>query len=75
MEASIDKLSRLAATLAHELEQPGRPDRAELSPEQRLCKETLMSIRVLLPKLRTASWARKASEVQESALRCDNCDE
>jgi hypothetical protein len=74
MEASLVQLATLADSLADDLKNLGNVNREALSPEQELCKDTLLTIRVLLPKLQTAAWAKRASEIQASA-RCVDCDE
>jgi len=48
---SIDQLESLAAFLAEEVHRAPPPASPSV-PEQRLCKEALLSISVLLPKLK-----------------------
>jgi hypothetical protein len=69
---SIDQLESLAAFLADEVRKP--PQRA-LAPvaEQRLCKEALLSISVLLPKLKAVRGLQPVPA--EPPQRCPVCED
>jgi hypothetical protein len=72
LDVSIANLQTLATLLADELGDCGRPLPA-LSPEARACKEALLTISVLIPKLHVAR-----AMVPVSALLgrgCSHCDD
>lgn len=72
LDVSIANLTTLASLLADELGDCGRPLPVS-SPEARACKEALLTITVLIPKLRVAR-----SMVPVSALLgrgCSHCEE
>lgn len=73
IDRSIAQLERLATFLADEIQQPWMTTVLPLS-ERRLCKEALLTISVLLPKLH----AVQRAQVHPVAYRpsgCSNCDE
>jgi hypothetical protein len=72
LDTSIAQLKTLAAFLADEMGEYGqRSDAANL--EARACKEILLTISVLIPKLQAARYV----VTDDSALpgRCVNCEE
>jgi hypothetical protein len=66
---TIAKLEQLAAALNREPE--AATSVGPMPPEQRLGKELLLGIRVLLPKLRSASHLHPAMPYR----RCPSCEE
>jgi hypothetical protein len=66
---TIAKLEQLAVALNREPE--AAASTGSLPPEQRLGKELLLGIRVLLPKLRSASRLHPAMPYRS----CPNCEE
>jgi hypothetical protein len=73
IDRSIAELESLATFLADEVQQSWT---AALLPssERRLCKEALLTISVLLPKLRAVRRA-KVSAAEPQPPRCRSCDE
>ena len=73
IDRSIAQLESLAAFLADEVQQPWMT--GVLPPsERRLCKEALLTISVLLPKLRAVRGAQ-VSPIDRQPPRCTVCDE
>jgi len=73
IERSIAELETLAAFLADEVQKPWETAVLPLA-DRRLYKEALLTISVLLPKLRAVRRVHVApSELQSP--RCQNCDE
>jgi len=73
IDRSIAQLESLEAFLTHEVQEPWTTTLLPLS-ERRLCKEALLTISVLLPKLRAVQWAH-VSPVERQSPRCTSCDE
>jgi len=73
IDRSIDQLESLAAFLTDEVEQPWTTALLPLS-ERRLCKEALLTISVLLPKLRAVRKAH-ARPADRQPPKCSSCDE
>jgi hypothetical protein len=77
LDTSIAQLRTLAAFLADEMGEYGqRADAANL--EARACKEILLTISVLIPKLQAARYIVMEDGVTEDGTpvgRCANCDE
>jgi hypothetical protein len=73
IDRSIAQLESLAAFLADEVEKPWTTTLLPLS-ERRLCKEALLTISVLLPKLHAVQRAHVVSSAEGSS-RCLSCDE
>jgi hypothetical protein len=73
IDRSIAQLERLAAFLAEEIQQPWTTTVLPLS-ERRLCKEALLTVSVLLPKLQAVQRAQ-AHPVEWRPSGCSNCDE
>jgi hypothetical protein len=73
IDRSIAQLERLAAFLTDEIQQPWTTTVLPLS-ERRLCKEALLTISVLLPKLHAVQRAQ-VSPVDHRRSGCSNCDE
>lgn len=73
IDRSIAQLENLASFLADEIQQPWTTAILPLS-ERRLCKEALLSISVLLPKLHAVQRARAASLTVPSS-RCPACED
>lgn len=72
---SIAQLESLASFLADEVQRPWTTIELPLS-ERRLCKETLLTISVLLPKLRAVRRAQERPPASDRPLpRCPSCDE
>jgi hypothetical protein len=73
IDRSIAQLERLAAFLADEIQQPWTTTVLPLS-ERRLCKEALLTISVLLPKLHAVQRAQvRPAEHRPSG--CASCDD
>jgi len=72
MNQTIDDLQTLAAYLEDEVDERTH-DHDKLSAEARRCKEALMTINVLLPKLR-AVMLMEEIQVRPTAPVCANCD-
>lgn len=73
IDRSIAQLESLAAFLADGLQQPWTTTALPLS-ERRLCKEALLTISVLLPKLHAVQHAQ-ALPLECRPPRCQSCDE
>jgi hypothetical protein len=73
IDRSIAQLESLAAFLTDEVQQPWTTNLLPLS-ERRLCKEALLTISVLLPKLRAVRQAQ-VSPADRQSPRCPSCDE
>jgi hypothetical protein len=73
IDRSIAQLESLAAFLTDEVQQPWTTTPLPLS-ERRLCKEALLTISVLLPKLRAVRRAHESPPAQQSP-GCTTCDE
>jgi len=73
IDRSIVQLERLAAFLADEIQQPWTTTVLPLS-ERRLCKEALLTISVLLPKLQAVQRAQALSP-ERAPSRCPTCDD
>jgi hypothetical protein len=73
IDRSIAQLENLAAFLTDEVQQPWTT--TVLPPtERRLCKEALLTICVLLPKLRAVQRAHVSPEDRQPS-RCTDCGE
>jgi hypothetical protein len=72
LDTSIANLRTLAAFFADELGNCGRPS-AVPSPEARACREALLTIGVLIPKLQAARYV--VTDAALPATRCANCDD
>lgn len=72
MNQTIDDLQTLAAYLEDEVDERTH-DLEKLTPEGRRCKEALMTINVLLPKLR-AVMLIDDRQVRATSPVCVNCD-
>jgi hypothetical protein len=71
IDQTIDDLQSLSAYL--EDEAGGRlPDQTALTPEARMYKEALLTISVLIPKLRAA---RLSHEPMRYVRACNACDD
>lgn len=70
---SIDKLEQLSALLAADLR--AGPSPAELPGAQRLGKEVLLGISVLLPKLRAVHRIEDLGSRPGPAVRCPSCED
>lgn len=73
IDRSIVQLESLAAFLADEVEKPWTTTLLPLQ-ERRLCKEALLTISVLLPKLRAVQSAQ-VSLANDQRPECASCDE
>ena len=72
MNQTIDDLQTLAAYLEDEVDERTH-DHEKLTPEGRRCKEALMTINVLLPKLRAVMLIDEM-QVRAKSPACVNCD-
>jgi hypothetical protein len=72
MNQTIDDLQTLAAYLEDEVDERTH-DQEKLTPEGRRCKEALMTINVLLPKLRAVMLIDEI-QVRAKLPACVNCD-
>ena len=70
---SIAQLEVLASLLADEVQKPPQ-QAAPSAPERRLCKEALLSISVLLPKLQAVRHLQ-AVPANQLAPCCPDCDD
>jgi hypothetical protein len=75
LDTSIAQLRTLAAFLAEEMGEYGQKPEAAANPslEARACKEILLTISVLIPKLQAARYV--VTEDGAAFARCANCDE
>jgi hypothetical protein len=71
LDTSIAQLRTLAAFLAEEMGEYGQRDAANL--EARACKEILLTISVLIPKLQAARYVVPDDGAEFG--QCANCDE
>ena len=73
IDQTIDSLQTLAAHFEDETSPPLLND-AAMSPEARRCKEALLTINVLIPKLRAARLAQPQLNSRQQRM-CLSCDE
>ena len=73
IDRSIAQLESLSAFLTDEVQRPWTIALLPLS-ERRLCKEALLTISVLLPKLRAVRRAQ-VSPPDRQPPRCTSCDD
>lgn len=73
IDRSIAQLESLACALTQEIQQPWTTALLPL-PQRRLCKEALLTISVLLPKLHAVQRAHSLS-LPSRTTRCRNCDD
>jgi hypothetical protein len=71
LDTSIANLRTLAAFFADELGNCGRTTPVP-SPEVRACREALLTISVLIPKLQAARYV--VADAAEPTPRCPTCD-
>ncbi|HUI62558.1 MAG TPA: hypothetical protein VLX90_20185 [Steroidobacteraceae bacterium] len=71
LDTSIAQLQTLASFLAEEMGQ--YRERSGSSPEARACKEILLTISVLIPKLRAARYV--VAEDDGRPMRCLTCED
>lgn len=72
IDQTIDHLQTLAAHFEDETSPPA--SNAALSPEGRRCKEALMTINVLIPKLRAARLAQPQLNTRQQRI-CLTCED
>jgi len=72
LDTSIANLHTLAAFLADELGNCGRESSVP-SPEARACREALLTISVLIPKLQAARYV--VTDAAIPVRRCATCDD
>ena len=70
IDQTIDHLQTLAAHFEDETNE-GMPNPGTLSPDARRCKEALMTINVLIPKLRAAKMSQLLGKEPEWRERMD----
>jgi hypothetical protein len=73
IDAAVDQLEALAPLLSAEISTVPVPAQTPLPPHARAYKEALMTMRVLVEKLRVARIF--CSSHPESHVRCTNCDD
>ena len=73
IDQTIDQLQTLAAHFEDETSQLV-PNAAPLSPDAKRCKEALMTINVLIPKLRAARIAQPRLNTRQQRM-CLHCEE
>lgn len=73
IDRSIVQLESLASFLAEEIQQPWTTTVLPLA-QRRLCKEALLTISVLLPKLQAVQRAQSVSP-QPRPPRCSSCED
>jgi hypothetical protein len=73
IDQAITQLQTLSAILAAEIEDSGLLEKS-LPIEKRICKEALMTVRVLLPKLQEARLVVDAVN-PTPARRCSACED
>ena len=71
LDTSIAQLQTLASFLAEEMGE--HRERSGASPEARACKEILLTISVLIPKLRAARYV--VAEDDTRPMRCLTCED
>jgi hypothetical protein len=73
IDQSIRQLQTLSTILAAEVQQSLRAD-SQLPPQKRICKEALLTVGVLLPKLQQARCVVDAPD-PAPPLQCTGCGE
>jgi hypothetical protein len=73
IDQSIKQLQTLSTILAAEIQQSRHTD-APLPIEKRICKEALLTVSVLLPKLHEARRVVEASDPMPH-VQCTSCEE
>jgi len=74
IDRSIVQLESLASVLAEEIQQPWTTTVLPLA-QRRLCKEALLTISVLLPKLQAVQRARTLTPERRPSARCPSCED
>jgi hypothetical protein len=77
IDETIDHLQTLAAHFEDEtspLLNEGRSNATPLSPDAKRCKEALLTINVLIPKLRAARIAQPRLNTRQQRM-CLNCED
>lgn len=74
IDRSIAQLESLAAFLADEIQQPWTTTAVLPLSQRRLCKEALLGISVLLPKLHAVQRAQVRT-VERPTSFCPSCDD
>ena len=73
IDHTLEDLEMLSTFLSDEVdERMHDPD--ELTPQARKCKEALMTIRVLMPKLRDVRAAQMGQIASSQLALCINCE-
>jgi hypothetical protein len=73
IDQTIDHLQTLAAHFEDETSE-GLTNPTPLSPDAKRCKEALMTINVLIPKLRAARMAHPRLNTRQQRM-CLNCED
>ncbi|HEX2494074.1 MAG TPA: hypothetical protein VHK24_09885 [Steroidobacter sp.] len=73
VDETLDRLETLAVLLADEVDERMH-EHAELSPDARRCKEALLTMKVLIPKLREARAAQLFHGSRNPLALCGNCE-
>ena len=73
IDQTIDHLQTLAAHFEDETSE-GLSSSSVLSPDAKRCKEALMTINVLIPKLRAARMAHPQLNTRQQRM-CLNCED
>ena len=74
LDISIAQLQTLAAFLAEEMG-IARERKNTVTPEVRACKEILLTLSVLIPKLQAARYVIPTTAMQNTEQRCEGCQD
>jgi hypothetical protein len=72
LDISIAQLQTLASFLAEEM---GTERESTVSPETRACKEILLTLSVLIPKLQAARYVIPRDSSAQAGEPCETCNE
>ncbi len=74
LEISIAQLKTLASFLAEEMGN-ARERTQTATPDARACKEILLAISVLIPKLQAARYVMPREDLPTGVFHCEGCGE
>jgi hypothetical protein len=75
LDISIAQLQTLASFLVEEMDNARERETAAVSPEARACKEILLTLSVLIPKLQAARYVIPRDSAAQPEEQCEACKE
>ncbi len=74
LDISIAQLQTLASFLAEEMGSARERDNT-VTPEMRACKEILLTLSVLIPKLQAARYVIPTASMRDAGEPCEGCQD